>query len=339
MAEKGPLSSIPRRTFLKYAGIGGLAAVGAFSALKYPFGWTKWIEYGRKPWEIAPGVVDYRLVADYEGPMNADGVPQAYIDNPAMRILNVAQWYDYWPGYVIRQFTDYMQTRFNLPGCEALWTSNIYTSNEELFTWVTQTGRKFDVMVPTNYTVETMEKAGLLVNLNKTWVPNYLNIFGEVPSTQPTPYYPVTYTDQSTGQLTTIPYPDFTLTNGNHSNNSAGVNFRDPILNGYAYRGNTTTYATQKPHPGGGPWTDQDGLVAIPYQWGTTGIGFRTDVFRRQDVEQLGWKVLELASYSNPDTGQTYDLVKKRMMLDDLREVFTAALKQVGCIRPASGRP
>ena len=330
MAEKGPLSSIPRRTFLKYAGIGGLAAVGAFSALKYPFGWTKWIEYGRKPWEIAPGVVDYRLVADYEGPMNADGVPQAYIDNPAMRILNVAQWYDYWPGYVIRQFTDYMQSRFNLPGCEALWTSNIYTSNEELFTWVTQTGRKFDVMVPTNYTVETMEKAGLLVNLNKTWVPNYLNIFGEVPSTLPTPYYPVTYTDQSTGQLTTIPYPDFTLTNGNHSNNSAGVNFRDPILNGYAYRGNTTTYATQKPHPGGGPWTDQDGLVAIPYQWGTTGIGFRTDVFRRQDVEQLGWKVLELASYSNPDTGQTYDLVKKRMMLDDLREVFTAALKQVG---------
>ncbi len=358
MASQGLIKNVSRRTFLKYAGIGGLAAFGAFSALKYPSGWTKWLSFGQKPWEIAPGVVDYDLVAQFEGPMNADGVPQAYIDNPDMRILNVAQWYDYWPGYVIRNFTDYMQRKFNLPACEARWTSNIYTSNEELFTWVTQTGRKFDVMVPTNYTVETMEKAGLLVNLKQDWIPNYLNIFGRAPANPPTPFVgttyvdPVTketrqYLDPVTGQVVVgyidnnqkpvpIVYPDFTLPNGDRYNNAAGVDFRDPILNGYAYRGNTTTYATQKPHPGGGAWTDAneiptlDGLVAIPYQWGTTGIGYRQDVFRQQDIEALGWDVLGLSSYTNPDTGATFDLTKKRMMLDDMREVFTAALKRVG---------
>ena len=247
MASQGLIKNVSRRTFLKYAGIGGLAAFGAFSALKYPSGWTKWLSSGQKPWEIAPGVVDYSLVAQFEGPMNTDGVPQAYIDNPDMRILNVAQWYDYWPGYVIRNFTDYMQKKFNLPGCEARWTSNIYTSNEELFTWVTQTGRKFDVMVPTNYTVETMEKAGLLVNLKQDWIPNYLNIFGRVPSSPTTPFYPTTYTDPGTGLPATIDYPGFAA--GDPYNNAASVDFRDPILNGYAYRGNTTTYATQKPHP------------------------------------------------------------------------------------------
>jgi len=334
MASKGLIKNVSRRTFLKYAGIGGLAAFGAFSALKYPSGWTKWLSFGQKPWEIAPGVVDYSLVAQFEGPMNTDGVPQAYIDNPDMRILNVAQWYDYWPGYVIRNFTDYMNKKFNLPACEARWTSNIYTSNEELFTWVTQTGRKFDVMVPTNYTVETMEKAGLLVNLKQDWIPNYLNIFGRVPSAPTTPFYPTTYTDPGTGLPATIDYPGFAA--GDPYNNAASVDFRDPILNGYAYRGNTTTYATQKPHPGGGAWSDSngiptlDGLVAIPYQWGTTGIGYRQDVFRQQDIEAYGWDVLGLSSYTNPDSGITYDLTKKRMMLDDMREVFTAALKEVG---------
>jgi len=334
MASKGLIKNVSRRTFLKYAGIGGLAAFGAFSALKYPSGWTKWLSFGQKPWEIAPGVVDYSLVAQFEGPMNTDGVPQAYIDNPDMRILNVAQWYDYWPGYVIRNFTDYMNKKFNLPACEARWTSNIYTSNEELFTWVTQTGRKFDVMVPTNYTVETMEKAGLLVNLEQDWIPNYLNIFGRVPSAPTTPFYPTTYTDPGTGLPATIDYPGFAA--GDPYNNAASVDFRDPILNGYAYRGNTTTYATQKPHPGGGAWSDSngiptlDGLVAIPYQWGTTGIGYRQDVFRQQDIEAYGWDVLGLSSYTNPDSGITYDLTKKRMMLDDMREVFTAALKEVG---------
>src|SRR3972149_1736035 len=55
---------------------------------------------------------------------------------------------------------------------------------------VSQTGRKFDMMFPTNYTVETMEKAGLVVNLNKDWIPNYVNIFGRTPTSFPDRFEP-----------------------------------------------------------------------------------------------------------------------------------------------------
>jgi len=77
-------------------------------------------------------------------------------------------------------------------------------------------------------------------------------------------------------------------------------------------------------------WDEQNSLLAVPYQWGTTGIGYRTDVFAPADIEDYGWGVFELPSYRNPVTNQTYDLTKKKMMLDDMREVFTAAHKRVG---------
>src|SRR3972149_4721820 len=93
-------------------------------------------------------------------------------DSPLeQRTLNVAQWYDYWPGNVVDGFASWMAQKWGVTDVEIRWQSNIYTSNEELFTWVTQTGRKFDVMFPTNYTVETMEKAGIIVNLKKEWIP------------------------------------------------------------------------------------------------------------------------------------------------------------------------
>ena len=310
---------IPRRSFLKYGVIGGLAAWGGASALVYPSGWQKWLEYGQKPWEVALGVVDYDLVADREGTMNVRGVPQYYLDDPGRRILNVAQWYDYWPGSVVNEFTTYMQERFGLPGCQVRWTSNIYTSNEELFTWVTQTGRKFDVMVPTNYTVETMEKAGLIVNLKREWIPNYKCMFGTVPAdtSDIVPWRPQFY------EVTAYP------TQPDGYNNHAGFDFRDPILNGYQYRSNDRTY----PNPRGTEnfiWNEQNSLLAVPYQWGTTGIGYRSDVFRREDIEQYGWDIFKLTEYRNPTTNRTYNLSKKKMMLDDMREVFTAALKAVG---------
>ena len=335
---------LSRRSFVKYAAVGGLAALGGYSALVYPSGLKKFIEYGQKPWEVALGVVDYRLVKDREGALDVRGVPEFYRTGPDdRRRLNVAQWYDYWPGAVINNFTAYMQEMFGLGGCEVVWTSNIYTSNEELFTWVSQTGRKFDVMVPTNYTVETMEKAGLIVNLNREWLPNYKCIFGPTPSdtsdiTNWRGPAPARKYDSNYGAVPS--YPDYA-----GYNNEKRFDFRTPDLNEYQYRSSPLTYPT----PRGTEfftWDDQNGLLAVPYQWGTTGIGYRSDIFRPADIEQLGWDVLELPSYTNPDyrdpiTGQvgprTFDLTKKKMMLDDMREVFTAALKDVGWKKQIEG--
>jgi len=326
MAEDSAAEGMPRRSFLKYAAIGGVAAWGAYSALVYPTGWRRFIEYGQKPWEVGLGVVDYDRLAQAEGPVDQYGVPEFYRTGPSeRRVLNVAQWYDYWPGTVIRDFGRYMEERFNLPGCRALWTSNIYTSNEELFTWITQTGRKFDVMVPTNYTVETMEKAGLVVNLNREWLPNYNNMFGPVPSATDVQaiedglWHPERYVRSG---VTTYP------TYGGY-NNAAGYDFRTPALNGYQYRMSAETY----PNPRGTDtftWNESNSLLAVPYQWGTTGIGYRTDIFAKEDIDAMGWEVFELPRYRNSVTGREYDLTKKKMMLDDMREAFTAALKAVG---------
>src|SRR3989304_4129885 len=147
-------------------------------------------------------------------------------------------------------------------------TPNIATSNEELFTWVSQTGRKFDVMFPTNYTVETMEKAGLVVNLNKDWIPNYVNIFGRTPTSFPDRFEPYRSDHRYVPD-----YPDY-----GGFNNEAEVDFRSPDLNGYQYRMNRDTY----PEPRGSDqitWDEQNSLIAVPYQWGTTGIGYRSAIF------------------------------------------------------------
>ncbi len=313
MADNRPGTGVSRRSFVKYAAFGGLAAVGAVAAWRYPTGWDSWMSYGQKPWELDYGVIDYDKVKQYEGPLNAQGVPQIYVDNPSKRILNVAQWYDYWPGKILLDFGDYMNAKYGLPGVSVSWASNIYTSNEELFTWVSQTGRKFDVMFPTNYTVETMEKAGYVANMNKDWLPNYVNIFGPVPSQWPDGFQ----NHRSDFPLSVQDYP--TWPNG--YNNERGVDFRTPALNGYAYRMNRDTYPNPSTEM---TWNEQNSLVAVPYQWGTTGIGYRTDVFDRADIEDLGWEAFELDSYKGTD------LTKKKMMLDDMREVYTAALKEVG---------
>jgi spermidine/putrescine-binding protein len=305
---------VSRRSFIKYAAIGGVAAAGAYSGLVYPSGWQAWLNYGLKPWEIDLGVVDYDVVREQAfGPSELGFANEIRTSSSEQRILNVAQWYDYWPGSVLERFGTWMAQKWGVTGVEIRWQSNIYTSNEELFTWVSQTGRKFDLMYPTNYTVETMEKAGLLVNLNLDWIPNYVNTFGKIPSPVP-PSHPEYRFVQN--------YPTFP----NGYNNPAGVDFRDPDLNVYSYR---MKYQT----PRGTDditWDERNSLIAVPYQWGTTGIGYRTDVFDRADMERMGWSVFELETYRNPNTGIVYDLRRKKMMLDDMREVFTAAMKEIG---------
>lgn len=317
MADVSPSKGVSRRSFLKYAAVGGLAAFGAYSGLQYPAGWERWLTYGHKPWELAPGVVDYDYVLRNSwGPVELGFTHDIRESPPSARILNVAQWYDYWPGKTLIDFSNYMNTRWGVSGVAVKWTSNIYTSNEELFTWVTQTGRKFDVMFPTNYTVETLEKAGLIVNMNKDWIPNYLNVFGKVPTTWPDPRL---YQPHRADYRYVQDYPEFP----NGYNTDLGVDLRSPDLNGYAYRMNTDTYSS----PRGTEyftWDEENSLIAVPYQWGTTGIGYRTDIFRQEDIEELGWEVLELPEYRG------VGLLKKKMMLDDMREVYTGAMKAVG---------
>lgn len=313
LANRGSPNDVTRRAFLKYAALGGLAAVGVYSGLRYPAGWDAWINYGRKAWEFAPGVVDYDKVLQLGwGPSELGFRNDIRNSPPSERVLDVAQWYDYWPGKVLLDFSKYMEARWGVSGVTISWTSNIYTSNEELFTWVTQTGRKFDLMFPTNYTVETLEKAGLVANLNKDWIPNYVNLFGLVPDPLPPARPDLQYQ---------VAYPTDPSYQG--YNNAAQVDFRNPALNGYQYRMDVGTY----PNPRGTDnitWNEQNSLVAVPYQWGTTGIGYRTDVFDKTDIEQLGWDVFELDSYNGRS------LIKKKMMLDDMREVFTAGLKATG---------
>ncbi|MGQ0796758.1 MAG: hypothetical protein ACT4OI_02670, partial [Methanobacteriota archaeon] len=167
------------------------------------------------------------------------------------------------------------------------------------------------------------------------WIPNYANVLGGVPASFPAGFETTRpefgYVD-SRGQWvpTAAAYPGLSDEYGNGSNNHAGADFRDPNANGYAYRGSASAYPDPKPHPEGTAWTDRDGLISVPYQWGTTGIGYRTDVFRSQDIEALGWDVFALPSYPNPQTSRSYDLRGKMMLLDDVHEAFTAALKAAG---------
>jgi len=75
----------------------------------------------------------------------------------------------------------------------------------------------------------------------------------------------------------------------------------------------------------------QNRLFSVPYQWGSTGIGFRTDVFDRADLDVpdgLGWDTFWTPSYTGSQG--TFDLTNKLMMMNDAREVFSAALKRMG---------
>jgi len=320
-------AGVSRRRFLEQVAAGVAGAAGMFAGV-YAYAEFAGIRYvpprPRQPWEVDFGVVDYAAVRESQyGPRELGFERDIRQSPPDARVLDVAQWYDYWPGQVVHDFTTWMEQKWGVSGVSVRWTSNIYTSNEELFSWVSR-GRTLDVMFPTNHTVERLEKAGDIVNLNRDWIPNYVNIFGRVPAEFP-------FVFQTTRpEFYKSTYPGLDDEYGNGYNNHVAADFRDLALNGYAYRGNMETYPSQKPHPRNDTWTEADGLLAVPYQWGTTGIGFRTDIFRRQDIENLGWKAFELATYTNTETGRTYDLTKKKMMLDDMRETFTAALKAVG---------
>lgn len=66
---------------------------------------------------------------------------------------------------------------------------------------------------------------------------------------------------------------------------------------------------------------DPDGAFSVPYQWGTTGIGFSYDVI--DDSEGISWAIIFDADQRAPYAGQI-------SMLDDSRETLGAALKYLG---------
>ncbi|OGS47876.1 MAG: hypothetical protein A3K68_01290 [Euryarchaeota archaeon RBG_16_68_13] len=239
------VETVPRRKFLKYAAIGGAAAaVAGIGAAA----WLTWKPTALPDYMPGPNLVDYSKVPNR-------------IESAT---LKVAQWYDYWPGSFISNFQDYI---FGKYGVHVDVIVEIYTSNEELFTWVTTTGKRFDVMFPTNYTVETMERAGHILNMNPDWLPDYDNLF------------------------------DWTK-----------------------YANPQNRYSTRQ----------SDGtLLAVPYQWGTTGLGFRTDRFERADIEADGLEILWSDSYTSAAAG-TFSLNRKKMMMDDMRETFGQTYKRLG---------
>ncbi len=159
-----PDRGITRRGFLKWGVIGGVAAgvlgLGALSTL----GYIRRPPAPPPPWEIAPGVVDYSKV------------PYQQLSGPTPHVLKVAQWYDYWPGSFLTDFETYMQQRY---GMNITVQVDIYTSNEELFEWITLGGKKYDVLFPTNHIVDNIKKGGFLYNLNLDWIPNYANMWSD----------------------------------------------------------------------------------------------------------------------------------------------------------------
>lgn len=66
---------------------------------------------------------------------------------------------------------------------------------------------------------------------------------------------------------------------------------------------------------------DPDGAYSVPYQWGTTGIGFSYDVI--DDSEGISWAII-----FDPDQRAAY--AGQISMLDDSRETLGAALKYLG---------
>jgi spermidine/putrescine transport system substrate-binding protein len=246
--------TLSRRRFLKLglaaAGVAGVAAIGggiATGLIKLGGG------SGLHPWETSRGVVDYSRV------------PESISSNT----LKIAQWYDYWPGRFLTNFKDYIQEKY---GRTVELRVDIYTNNEELFTWITQSGRKYDLMFPTNYMAQIMDRAGLLVNVNEDWLPNLQNL------------------------------ADGTKT---AANGRTLGDFLTPAGTPYAFRANGARYCA-------------------PYQWGTTGIGYNTNVFTEADIRGLGWEVFRETTWS----GTT---LRGRMgMLDDMRETLGVGMKTAG---------
>ncbi len=263
-----PRRRLTRRDFIKWgaaagaaAGLAGLGVLSATGVVKAPAEPPPSWEY----YSTDPRTGQQVLRVDYTK------VPFGELSGPTPNTLNVAQWFDYWPGSFTADFETYIKDTF---GYNVHVQVSIYESNEELFEWITLGRQKFDLFFPSNYVVDLMKHGNLVYNLNTDWLPNFLaNV--------------------------AVPGSYF-----------VGVPKGNPF----------DTNA----------WGE---YVSIPYFWGTTGVGFRSDLIPRADVEQNGIDLLWMSSWmpSNAPPGATpLNLVKHMRMLDDERDVLGWGFKKAG---------
>lgn len=85
--------------------------------------------------------------------------------------LNLAIWNNYLSPEMAKKFTDQTGIKLNI--------SN-YSSNEDLLAKVQVGGSGIDVAVPSDYMVEILAKQGLLLELQKSQIPNFSNVSREL---------------------------------------------------------------------------------------------------------------------------------------------------------------
>jgi len=244
---------------------GGLGAAGAGLLGSYYGGLFKGLVSG--PSASNPGSVLFPPAPPAGGGTSVPPTPGGGGPPPGITAdmitgpLEVAQFYAYWPPNFPSQFSSYINSVYG-KNIKVNWT--VYTTNAELWNLMTIAGQVFDVVFPTNYTVDRLRNAGRLRPFTRGWIPNLANMF---PQTVNQPF--------------------------DHD--------------------------------------EQGNLWSCPYQWGTTGIGFRTDVFDKADLDLpdgLGWDVFWTPTYTG---GQgTFNLTNKLMMVNDERDVLGSTLKRLG---------
>ena len=88
-------------------------------------------------------------------------------NNQISSVLNFANWSDYLPHSLLTKFEKEYHVKINY---------TTYDSNAELLTKM-QAGEKFDLIVPSDYMVQTMLRLGLLDKLDFKYIPNIKNIY------------------------------------------------------------------------------------------------------------------------------------------------------------------
>jgi len=107
-------------------------------------------------------------------------VPPERLEESIPRIirspLRIAQWYDYWPGSVLADFVAFVQSTY---GVTIDLVQEPFSSNEELYYKMVQSGSTYDVVFPTQGTLERLKIEGRLRPLDPDLLPNLANLFPE----------------------------------------------------------------------------------------------------------------------------------------------------------------
>ncbi|MES2572104.1 MAG: spermidine/putrescine ABC transporter substrate-binding protein, partial [Verrucomicrobiota bacterium] len=86
---------------------------------------------------------------------------------PRTKVLNLFCWSEYVPESVIKGFTSETGIKVNVEN---------YASNEEMLSKLLAAGSKYDLIQPSEYTVEALVKANKLEKLDLSKIPNFRNI-------------------------------------------------------------------------------------------------------------------------------------------------------------------